>query len=495
MVTTATASATVHAPDALMLVGGRWVAARSGATFPSVDPATGAIVGEAPAGEGADATLAVDAAHEAFASWSRTTVHERAALLRRVAAILGGREGMLAELITAEQGKPLGEARNELRFCCHLLEWYAEEGRRAYGQWIPDPLADRRLLTMRRPVGVAAAITPWNVPASMVVRKAAPAIAAGCTVVVKPAEQTPLVALAVARAFDDAGTPPGVLNVVTGGPEPIGAALLADVRVRKLTFTGSTEVGRALLRASADTVKRVSLELGGNAPFVVFDDADLDAAVAGLRAAKFRNGGQTCVSANRVFVHHDVAAQLGARLRALAWELRVGDGRAPETEIGPLVDRRAVEKVAAAVEDAVARGARVLTGGSALTEPPYDAGSFFAPTVLAGVHSEMRLVQEEIFGPVAPLIAFDDAREVLEAANATPYGLTAYVYTRDLRRALRMAEELDVGMVGINDTRVSAAEAPFGGTKQSGLGREGGREGLDEFLETRLVALGLGEPL
>jgi len=474
-----------------MLIGGQWVSAEADATFASSNPATGAVLGYAPAAGAAETTRAVDAAHHAFAGWSRRPAAERGRILTAVADLLLERRDLLAELITAEEGKPLRDARNEIAASADLLRWYAEEGRRAYGRWIPDPLGDRRLFTVRRPVGVTAAITPWNVPASMIARKAAPALAAGCTVVVKPAEQTPLTGLAVARVFHDAGVPAGVFNLVTGPPAPIGRALLGDPRVRKLSFTGSTEVGRHLMREAAQQITRVSLELGGNAPFLVFADADLDAAVESLISAKFRNCGQACISANRVLVQRSIAGDLTERLADVAGRLRVGDGFDEATQVGPLVDDAALRRVEQVVDAAVADGARVVAGGRRLSGPEHAAGNFFAPTVLTGVRPGMSVVDEEIFGPVAPVLVFDSEDEAVSAANATPYGLAAYLYTRDLGRALRVAERLDVGLVGINDQRISAAEAPFGGVKLSGIGREGGSEGLDEHLETTVIAVGL----
>ncbi|WP_233520203.1 NAD-dependent succinate-semialdehyde dehydrogenase [Prauserella sp. PE36] len=476
---------------ARMLIAGEWVEAASGKTYTRANPATGEPVGEVPLGDERDAEHAVAAAAAAFPGWRATPVTERAAALRRTGGVLRARVADIARLITSEQGKPIGAARAEVLAAAELLDWYAEEARRVYGEWIPDPLPDRRLLTVRQPIGVAAAITPWNVPVSMVARKAGAALAAACAVVVKPAEQTPLSALAVAEAFTEAGLPPGAVNVVTGDPASIGGVLLGDDRVRAVSFTGSTATGMLLMRQAAGTVKKLSLELGGNAPFVIFDDADLDLAVAALAAVKFRNAGQTCVSPNRVFVHESVAEAVTARLTRSVRSLHVGNGLAPEAQVGPLVDHAALAKVERHVADALDRGARLETGGRRLTGGEYDGGAFYEPTVLSHVDSSMLIATEETFGPVAGLLTFSGEDEVVAAANATPYGLASYVYTRDLGRAFRVAEGIEAGMVGVNDTRLSAPEAPFGGVKHSGLGREGGRQGLDEFLETKLITIGI----
>jgi len=391
----------------------------------------------------------------------------------------------LAAILTAEQGKPLAEARGEILYGAAFIEWFAEEAKRAYGEVIPSPAAGRRLLTLRKPAGVCAAITPWNFPMAMIARKAAPALAAGCTFVVKPAPATPLSALAMAALAERAGLPAGVLNVVCGPAEEVGAELVESPVVRKLTFTGSTPVGRLLMAKAAQTVKRVSLELGGNAPFIVFDDADLDAAVEGAIASKFRNAGQTCVCANRLLVQDGIHYAFVERFTAAAEALRVGDGFAPGTEQGPLIDDRAVAKVRGHIEDAVARGARVACGGG----PHELGGTFFAPTVLVGATAGMRVATEETFGPVAPVIRFATEAEVVRLANATESGLTAYLFSRDLGTVWRMGEALEFGVVGVNTGVISYEGAPFGGVKQSGLGREGSRHGLDDYLEITYLCL------
>jgi len=389
----------------------------------------------------------------------------------------------LAQLMTAECGKPIVEARGEVAYGASFVEWFAEEGKRAYGESIPSPAADRRLLTIRQPIGVCAAITPWNFPLAMITRKVAPALAAGCTVVVKPAEQTPLTALALARLAHDAELPAGVFNVLTGDPQTIGATLTASPLVRKLSFTGSTEVGRLLMAQSAPTIKKLSLELGGNAPFIVFDDADVDAAVEGALVAKYRNTGQTCVCANRLLVQDGVYDAFVARLARRVQSLRVGPGNDEGVTQGPLIDEAALKKVEAHIEDALRKGARVVTGGSRHER----GGTFFEPTVLADVTSEMRVAREETFGPLAPVFRFADEEEAVRMANDTEFGLAAYFYSRDVARCLRVGEALEYGMIGINTGLISNEVAPFGGVKQSGLGREGSKHGLDEYLEIKYL--------
>ena len=475
-----------------MMYGGAWHDARDGGVFTSACPADATPLGTAPAGGAADATAAVDAAHGAFPAWSGLSAAARAVHLRRLVDALDARRDALARLITREEGKPLAESHNELRLTIDTFFWYAEEARRSYGDWIPDPLPGRRLVTLRQPVGVCAGIIPWNVPAAMIARKAAPALAAGCTMVLKPAEQTPLTALMVAEAFCAADMPPGVFNVVTGGePAAIGDALLADPRVRKISFTGSTEVGRLLLRGAADQVKRTSMELGGNAPVILFADCNLDAAVAAVAALKFLNAGQACISANRIYVERAILQPVAERLTAHAAALKVGNGLQDGVTMGPLIEAGAVEKVERLVADALENGAAPLTGGGRLAGGDHAGGFFFQPTVLSQVRPDMRVVNEEVFGPVASLLPFDTEAEVIAAANDVPHGLAAYVFTGSLGRGIRVSERLETGMVGLNDVRIGATEAPFGGVKQSGMGREGGREGLDEYLETKLIAIGL----
>ncbi|MGZ4862395.1 MAG: NAD-dependent succinate-semialdehyde dehydrogenase, partial [Halobacteriota archaeon] len=369
--------------------------------------------------------------------------------------------------------------------------WYAEEGRRSYGEWIPDPLPDRRLLTIRQPLGVVAIILPWNYPAYMIGRTVAPALAAGCTVVIKPSKETPLTGLAVAQAFVDAGVPRGVLNVVTGDAHAIGQAFLRDLRVRKISFTGSVDIGKQLMRGAADHITRLTLELGGHAPFIILSDADLKKAIRGLMSAKFGNAGQVCIAPNRIYVHSNLLETFLKRLSSEVKKLNVGNGLETDTDVGPLISNAAVEKVETHVNDAISKGARLILGGSRLTDGKYASGSFFAPTVLADVTSDMRITREETFGPVAAVMAFEAEDEVIQRANDSPYGLAAYLYTNNISKALRIAEQLEYGMVGVNDTRITAVESPFGGMKLSGIGREGGREGLAAFLETKLIALGI----
>jgi succinate-semialdehyde dehydrogenase / glutarate-semialdehyde dehydrogenase len=472
-----------------MMYGGSWHAAQNGATFDSVNPANSEIVARVPLAGAADATAAIDAAHAAFPAWSRRTAADRALLIHRVAEKLEAKREQIAATITLEEGKPLMESRNEMRLTIDSLHWYAEEARRAYGSWIPDPVPNRRLLTMQAPVGVCGAIIPWNVPAAMITRKAGPALAVGCTMVLKPAEQTPVTATMVAEAFLEADLPPGVFNVVTGDAPAIGEAMLSDPRVRKISFTGSTEVGRLLMRGSAEHIKRLSLELGGNAPVILFADCDLDKTIPMLCGLKCLNAGQACISANRIYVHASIHDAVAERLKAHAAQLRVGDGMREGIAMGPLIEAEALEKVELLVRDAVEHGAELLAGGERLAGPDHARGFFFAPTVLSGMNPAMRMAGVEIFGPVAPLFKFESEAEVVAAANEVPYGLAAYIFTEDMARAIRVSERLETGMVGVNDIRIGAAEAPFGGVKQSGIGREGGREGMAEYLETKLVAI------
>jgi succinate-semialdehyde dehydrogenase / glutarate-semialdehyde dehydrogenase len=462
-----------------LYIDGAWRATPR--TFEVHNPADGTLVGTAGDATADDATAAVTAAHAAFPAWAAQTPVERASALRRLSAALLERLDEIAATIVAEQGKPMGQALFEVRYATQWLDWFAEEGRRAYGRVIPSPVPGKHLEVVQHPVGVAVAITPWNFPLAMIARKLAPAMAAGCTLVVKPAEQTPLSAVRLFEAIDAAGFPAGVLNLVTASdPVAVADALLRDERVAKITFTGSTEVGKALVRLSADRLQRVSLELGGQAPFIVFDDADLDAAVAGLLASKFQVAGQSCLCANRVYVQRAVADDFAARVVAAVGNLAVGAG----ADIGPLIDERAVHKVTAHVEDAIDRGGKVLLGGGRVAGP----GWFFAPTVITGCTDDMLCAREETFGPVVPLFTFDDEAEVLARANASRYGLAAYAYTRDLGRARRVSRALEYGIVGINDPTPATPAGPFGGFKESGLGREGGTEGLDAFLEPKLVS-------
>jgi succinate-semialdehyde dehydrogenase / glutarate-semialdehyde dehydrogenase len=470
-------------------VGGAWIEADSGETFPVVDPATGHELARVPRLGGAETSRAIDAARTAYPGWRRTLAKERARILRRWADLMLEHRDDLALLLTSEQGKPLGESRLEIEYAASFLEWFGEEAKRVYGDTIPTYMHDRRVVVTKEPVGVTAGITPWNFPAAMITRKAAPAIAAGCTMVLKPAEQTPLSALAVAKLAEEAGLPAGVLNVVTGDAEDapvIGVELTSNPIVRKLGFTGSTEVGKLLMEQCAHQVKKVSLELGGNAPFIVFDDADLDEAVAGAVLCKYRNSGQTCISANRILVQDSVHDEFLRRLTEAVTALKVGAGTEPDVGVGPLIDDQALAKVERHVADALAGGAELVTGGSR-----HERGqTFFQPTVLSGVTASMAMTSEETFGPVAGIGRFAGEEEAIEVANNTPYGLAAYFYSRDVGRIWRVSEALEYGIVGINTGFISTEVAPFGGMKESGIGREGSKYGIDEWLELKYLAMG-----
>ncbi len=465
------------------LVGGEW--RRLPRRFPVVSPATGEVVAEvADCGE-AEAKEALEIAVEAQRAWARATAYERAQVLRRWYELILAQEEALARLMALEMGKPIREGRAEVRYAAGFVEWYAEEAKRLYGETVPSQFPHKRILVRYEPVGPVYGVTPWNFPAAMVTRKVAPALASGCSFILKPAEESPLTALYLARLFQEAGGPPGVLQVLpTSDPEALSHPFLEDERIRKLTFTGSTEVGRRLYERAARTLKRVSLELGGGAPVLVFADADLDRAVEETLRAKFRNIGQSCVAANRIYVEAPIAQAFAEAYAEWVRTLRVGDPLLEETEIGPLVNRAALEKVQAHVADALERGARLVVGGEA-------RGLYFAPTVLLGVQPGSRVLQEETFGPVAPIVAFEGEEEALRLANALPVGLAAYVFTRDLGRAFRVAEALEYGIVGVNDGVPSTPQAPFGGVKRSGIGREGGRWGVLEYLEVKYISLGL----
>ena len=466
------------------LINGEWIAA-SGARIDVRNPATGDLVGTVPSFGAVETRRAIDAAQAAFHPWRAKTAAERAKILRRWFELMMENQEDLARLMTLEQGKPLAEARGEIAYAASFIEWFAEEARRVYGEVIPSPLPDRRLIVLKQPVGVCAAITPWNFPAAMITRKVAPALAAGCTMVVKPAEQTPLSALALAWLGQQAGIPSGVLNIVTGEPVAIGGELTSNPKVLKLSFTGSTEVGRLLMAQCAPTIKKMSLELGGNAPFIVFDDADIDAAVAGAMLSKYRNTGQTCVCANRFLVQEGVVGEFARKLAVAVAGLKVGSGFEEGVTQGPLIDGAGLAKVEELLADAVAQGAQVLCGGKRHVR----GGTFFEPTVLTGATPAMRLAREEIFGPVAPIFSFRDEAEAVRLANDTEFGLAAYFYSRDIARAWRVGEALDYGMVGINSGMISNEVAPFGGVKQSGLGREGSRHGIEEYLEIKYLAM------
>jgi succinate-semialdehyde dehydrogenase / glutarate-semialdehyde dehydrogenase len=476
----------------MLYIDGKWCDAGSGRTFKVTNPATGEVIGEAADGDGSDARLAVEAAARAFPSWSAATAYERSARLAAAHRLILERHEDLARLMTSEQGKPLRMARTEVTYAADFLLWFAEEAKRVYGETIPSSRADQRFLVLKQPVGVAAAITPWNYPISMITRKVAPALAAGCTVVLKPAEQTPLCAVEVFRVFEDAGIPPGVVNLVTAlDPVPVGDELLTNPAVRKITFTGSTEVGRQIASRAAGAMKRVSLELGGHAPFLVFADADPEHAAKGVALVKFLNTGQACICPNRIFVHRSIADNFVAVLRDRIGKLRPGNGLDDGVTVGPLIDEAAMVKMQTHVDDALAKGAGPASGGHRLEGERFDGGNFWAPTLLTDVTPEMRIYREETFGPIAPVVVFDDEDEAVAMANDTSYGLASYIYTRDISRAIRTAEALRFGMVGINDINPTSAAVPFGGVKDSGLGREGARQGLDEYLDTKVCGIAL----
>ncbi|WP_099867361.1 NAD-dependent succinate-semialdehyde dehydrogenase [Pararhizobium haloflavum] len=468
------------------LIGGEWVQADSGETIDVVNPATGQRIGGVPKSGAAETKRAIEAAHKAFGEWKATSAAHRAKLMRALHDAIMDNQDALAELLTMEQGKPLAEAKGEVGMSAGYVLWFAEEGRRIYGETIPSSWADRRMMVIKQPVGVVAAITPWNFPSSMLARKIGPALATGCTSVVKPATATPYSGIAWGMLAEEAGIPAGVINVVTGSSGAIGGELTSNPLVRKITFTGSTEVGRKLIAQSADTVKKVSMELGGNAPFVVFDDADLDRAVDGAIAAKFRNTGQTCVCTNRFIVQSGIYDAFVAKLSEKAKAMKVGDGLEDGTVQGPLIDQDQLEKVEELVADAREKGGKIETGG----KPHALGGTFYEPTVISNATKEMRFTQEEIFGPVAPVYKFQTEEEGVALANDTIYGLACYFYTKDLGRAYRVMESLDYGLVGVNEGVITAVEAPFGGVKQSGLGREGGHQGIEEYLEAKYVCLG-----
>ncbi len=463
------------------------LASDSGEEFAVDDPATGETIQHVPRMGAAETTRALRAAEEALPAWRSLLAKERARIMRRWSDLMLEHEDGLARLLTTEQGKPLAESRVEIAYAASFLEWFGEEAKRVYGDTIPTYMRDRRIVVTKEPVGVTAGITPWNFPAAMVTRKAAPALAAGCTMVLKPAEQTPLSALAVAKLAEEAGLPAGVLGIVTGSAEDapaIGRTLTSSPIVRKLGFTGSTEVGKLLMAQCAGQVKKVSLELGGNAPFIVFDDADLDEAVAGALTCKYRNSGQTCISANRILVQAPVYDEFVARLTEAAAELKVGSGLDPETKVGPLIEQQAIEKVERHVADALDRGGELLTGGEGL------GGLFYRPTVIAGVTADAAMSCEETFGPVAGVARFETEDEAIRLANDTPYGLASYFYSRDIGRIWRVSEALEYGILGINTGVISTEVAPFGGVKESGIGREGSKYGIDEWLEIKYLCIG-----
>lgn len=468
-------------------INGEWLSALGGETQSIFNPATGQLIGTVPMMGRQEARQAIAAANQALPAWRALPAKERSARLRAWFELMLEHREELARLMTIEQGKPLAEARNEILYAASFVEWFAEEGKRVYGDVIPSPQADKRLLVIKQPVGVTAAITPWNFPSAMITRKAAPALAAGCTMVLKPAPQTPFSALALAALAQRAGIPAGVFNVVTGSAQEIGGEFTGNPIVRKLTFTGSTHIGRLLMAQCAHDVKKMSLELGGNAPFIVFEDADLDKAAEGALIAKYRNNGQTCVCTNRIYVHDSVHDAFAGKLKKAVEGLRVGNGLEDGVTVGPLINDAAVQKVRSHIADAVGKGASILAGG----KPHALGGTFFEPTILANVPHDALVAREETFGPLAPLFRFRDEAEVVGRANDTEYGLAAYFYTENLGRIFRVAEALEYGMVGINCGAISNEVAPFGGVKASGLGREGSKYGIEEYLEIKYLSLGM----
>jgi succinate-semialdehyde dehydrogenase/glutarate-semialdehyde dehydrogenase len=465
-------------------IDGQWSAADSASTITVVNPSTNAVIGHVPRMGGAETRRAIEAADRALPAWRALSAKERASKLRRWYELIIENQNDLAHIMTLEQGKPLAEARGEIVFAASYIEWYAEEGKRIYGDVIPGS-ADKRLLVLKQPVGVCAAITPWNFPSAMITRKAGPALAAGCTMVIKPASQTPFSALALVDLAEQAGIPKGVLSVVTGSAAEIAEELTSNPVVRKISFTGSTEIGRTIMEKCAHDIKKISLELGGNAPFIVFEDADLDAAVEGALASKFRNAGQTCVCANRLYVHDKVYDAFVDKLAAAVGALRTGDGLTEGTTIGPLIDEKAVAKVREHIDDAIEKGAKVLQGGAA----HHLGGNFFQPTILVNVPDNARVSKEETFGPLAPVFRFFDDAEVIRKANDTEFGLAAYFYAADLGRVFRVGEALEYGIVGVNTGIISSEAAPFGGIKASGVGREGSRYGIEDYLEIKYLCL------
>ncbi|MEH0021358.1 MAG: NAD-dependent succinate-semialdehyde dehydrogenase [Desulfobacter sp.] len=475
-----------------MFINGEWIQAENNRVFPVTDPADGSLIAEVVDGGPKEIDMAITAASDAFAAWSGTTAYQRADFLLKAHILMMDNLEHLAQTMTREQGKPIRAARLEVRYGADFLSWFAEEAKRVYGRTIPSSRPDQRFMVLRQPVGVVGAITPWNYPVSMITRKLAPALAAGCTAVVKPAEATPLCAIELFRIFERAGLPKGVANLVTTlDPVPVGEAFCTDRRVAKLTFTGSTDVGRVLASKAALQMKRVSLELGGHAPFIVCRDADPATAAKGLSLVKFLNTGQACISPNRIYVHESLKEAFIRTLAARVADMKAGKGTEPDARIGPLINAAAVEKVDRQVRDALEKGATLVAGGKRLTRNGLDKGWFYAPTILDNVTRDMRIYREETFGPVAPVISYRDESRLVEMANDTGYGLAAYVYTRDIARAMTLFETLNFGIIGINDINPTSAAAPFGGMKESGLGREGAAEGLDEYLETKLGGFSL----
>lgn len=469
-----------------MYVNGQWIDAKE--TIDVINPATKEIIGTIPNGGKKEAKMAVDAAYSAFKEWSKKTAEERSKLLLKWYYLIEEHTDELAAIITTEQGKPLSEAKAEISYANSYISWFAEEAKRIYGETIPASSPSKRIIVKKQPVGVIAAITPWNFPAAMITRKIAPALAAGCTTVLKPSEQTPFTALKLAELAEQAGIPKGVINIVTGDAEPIVDVWQKDERVRKLTFTGSTRVGKILMRGAADTVKKLSLELGGHAPFIVTANADIEKAVEGVIASKFRNAGQTCICANRIFVEEEIAEEFSKKLAEKVAKLKVGNGFEEGVDIGPLINEAAVRKVQAQIEDAKQKGAKILVGGNSIKE---EEGFFMEPTVIMNATDDMHCMHEETFGPLAPITTFKTVEEAIERANNSPYGLAAYVFTENMKEAVYITEALEYGIIGLNDGSPSAAQAPFGGFKESGIGREGSRYGIEDYLEIKYISLGL----
>ncbi|MBO9131152.1 NAD-dependent succinate-semialdehyde dehydrogenase [Bacillus sp. 165] len=473
-----------------MYIDGKWIGNEYESFTKVINPATSEVVGAVPVGGTLEAKQAVDAAYRAFKAWSKKPAEERYAILMKWHYLIEEQKEEIAKIMTLEQGKPFKEAIGEVTYANGFISWYAEEGKRVYGETIPASHPNKRILVRKEPIGVVAAITPWNFPAAMITRKVAPALAAGCTAVVKPATQTPLTALKLAELAEKAGVPKGVLNIVTGKSSEIGDAWLKDSRVTKITFTGSTEVGKVLMRGAAETVKKVSLELGGNAPFIVMDDADLEKAAKGLVQSKFRNAGQTCICTNRVYVHEAVKDQFINVFQKELAKLKVGNGLEEGVDVGPLIDKAALEKVDTLVEDALQKGAKIIYRGQ---KPNTETGFYYPPAILSDTNDDMLCMKEEIFGPIAPISTFKSEQEVIQRANHSNFGLAAYVYTENLSRSFRITEELEYGIIGLNDALPSAVQVPFGGYKESGLGREGGHYGIEEFLEVKYISIGLDE--
>lgn len=470
-----------------MYINGEWV----GSDLEELEifnPANGELVGTVPFAGEAETHEAIDVAYETFQTWSKTTAYERAGYLKRLAQLIVDNKEELAQIMTKEMGKPINESRGEALSCASFMEWFAEEAKRMYGETIPSHTNDKRMQVWKKPVGVVAAITPWNFPAAMLARKMAPALAAGCTIVIKPSGESPLSAIKMVELCEEAGIPKGVVNLVTGSSSKIGKAIMENPKVRKVTFTGSTEVGKILIRQSADHIKRLSMELGGHAPVIILDDANLDVAVEGALASKFRNAGQTCVCANRIYVQAGIHDEFAAKFAEAVKKLTVGDGVSEAVDVGPLINQGSVDKVISHVDDALANGATLLAGGKDLADK---GGTFYAPTVLSNIDPSMLIMREETFGPVAPIQKFETVEEVIKLANSTEYGLAAYVFTESVSKGTLLIEQLDFGIVGWNDGVPSAAQAPFGGMKESGMGKEGGHEGLDAYLESQYVAIGM----